>query len=752
MSSTVIECSKFASISDNGNSDFVVQMKEPITVNTGDVISLRNCFINTNLESLDNIELANDTVISMRFGYYELNYDNTDKSNDTTEIDFDYHIPYVVGNSTQATLASVSFRCLYNGEDTYLYADVSFVDASGKNYSYTYRPPWMGSGIRVRVPLPTTGQHSTVVVTYNINNVIMRSMKVSADDATGEFDQKVIGPTWGVNTHGNTHLFEGYFSTVVESGEYNRANLAKTITDKLQYAIPANGQSKFTANNDFLRRTDDLEDHFGLVDKVNIQAGQTNYVELTSNFADINALRLATCLDNNLDVVIKGYYNVPPNTVPEYTEFPAHIDTQANNGVEFLAGGVVRLNFNNVPALFATGASLINAVVAVPYTERRTPLNNKNNIGVGERNYVTLSVGYATVDAVRNATGLDYGMDVKVYGQYGVTGGPYKITTFDATIATSPTGFTISGGGVVTVVFDTNVFQDGYDLQNALVYPANDLQLTFQRVEKAFGDGLAYPYFYNAPYYIGASEAVLEYNEDRSVFDWSFLHMPIYNTPPAGGTPQMGITTYLGTDNAPETDNKYYTMTQRSGIFFLKDGLNPPEFWTSLGFDVDALTVGLDANKLVNRAELDAKIPKGYSALASLVPNGEAKVQPPAGNKLEELTTDTLPVFGSSLSADDLGGFYLVEMIFGDTLEYVFSGGINSHIHGIVSKYQQVKDYISTGSEASIIYEHTSPASFTINSIRCRILDPVSKQPVSDLGEHSSIFIEVQRGAKDLKN
>ena len=67
----IIECSKF-----NGkgtNSDWTNTFADPVRVNQGDVLQVKQIFIDTNSNVSDNIEIKEDTELELKFGYYVIN-------------------------------------------------------------------------------------------------------------------------------------------------------------------------------------------------------------------------------------------------------------------------------------------------------------------------------------------------------------------------------------------------------------------------------------------------------------------------------------------------------------------------------------------------------------------------------------------------------------------------------------------------------------------------------------------------------
>ena len=69
---TILECSKFNDTDSNINSSWNNVFNDPITIQNGDMVSLKTAFIDTNvLGSGDGqVDIDTDTTVTIRFGYY----------------------------------------------------------------------------------------------------------------------------------------------------------------------------------------------------------------------------------------------------------------------------------------------------------------------------------------------------------------------------------------------------------------------------------------------------------------------------------------------------------------------------------------------------------------------------------------------------------------------------------------------------------------------------------------------------------
>ena len=76
MSNITLELSNDNADTKLSNGEFTVSFP-PITINNGDVIQLRNAFIDTKQQTNDQIFLANDLTIDFEFCYYEIDRKST---------------------------------------------------------------------------------------------------------------------------------------------------------------------------------------------------------------------------------------------------------------------------------------------------------------------------------------------------------------------------------------------------------------------------------------------------------------------------------------------------------------------------------------------------------------------------------------------------------------------------------------------------------------------------------------------------
>ena len=71
MSNTIIELSNRSATNSLDNGDFTTTF-QPITINQGDVIQIKNSFIDTIQQNYDQIYIPSDTTVTMQCCFYEI--------------------------------------------------------------------------------------------------------------------------------------------------------------------------------------------------------------------------------------------------------------------------------------------------------------------------------------------------------------------------------------------------------------------------------------------------------------------------------------------------------------------------------------------------------------------------------------------------------------------------------------------------------------------------------------------------------
>lgn len=625
MNSTIIKCSRSDCATSLNNAVWSNDFARGTTVNDGDLITVRNCFINSNLSSLDNIQISQRTSLYLTFGYYDVNWTSVNKSNATEDIDYDFYIGYIDNLGTVATMQSLTFRGIYNGPTiSPLICKIEYKTNDGKLHTIIYDPTNPDPNApHAQFPEPPEGQghESTLNLVLNIPNVIISSLAIS----DLEIDEKFMGADWENPGQFGFSLNTGSIEVVINPGEYTRDGLAKEITTQLQLSPPMYQDIRADTGNDLLRRTDFFNNHIPCEDDI--------------------------------------------------------------FGLNFLKE-------------------------------------------------VDLAGNYNSLDAVR-LTGLDFDVDVTVYWVETDNDGTKTKFKKATKVDESPQGI-VTVGNIATIFFADDVFNPNTNVSNIYIEVNKATNLSFMRVGSDPRNAQTKQYTYTIPSYYGSSENVLEYDDDRGIFTWSYIHMPYFS----GNPPTISIEQIKNTDpNNQEANGKFYTITQQSGIFFIN--LEPATFWESLGFNLEGLIVPVQPNLSINRNDLLDRITRGFSSLSSLMPLGNRLI---SGNQNQPIsTTDTLTLDANIIDdTNDTEGYYLVAVSVNNN-DFNVTDGNYKNVSAIVGKYNQIKDYINAYSDSSINYIHHGDP-FDISNIDIQILNPKTMQPDDNLGENSTVFLEIFKG------
>jgi hypothetical protein len=244
------------------------------------------------------------------------------------------------------------------------------------------------------------------------------------------------------------------------------------------------------------------------------------------------------------------------------------------------------------------------------------------------------------------------------------------------------------------------------------------------------------------PIWVGASQVSLLYGANANLGDTmciEYLHTPWINN------------NQISTNMLADGGNDKYIVPQQTGIF-LTD-VQPRDFWQKLGFDPANILINMstgpdpDNIKYVpSIGELYRVIPLQYTGMAELLNNGARDIQDAALGFIASNTT--LPILGSLRDLNPQS-HYLLEVSFGAGAQsYIFPSGQLSHVFAIVSG-QYIQDGIVTGfQDSGIPYMHNSQP-FALNNIKVRILDPSTKQPLTILGNNSTIYLQIDRQSEN---
>jgi hypothetical protein len=257
-------------------------------------------------------------------------------------------------------------------------------------------------------------------------------------------------------------------------------------------------------------------------------------------------------------------------------------------------------------------------------------------------------------------------------------------------------------------------------------------------------------------YFVGATEFSLEYDVGGGqVFQLSYCHMPMSNPAEYG---QQNIALY---STGSPGSLSFKTVTSASGIVF--HDLQPASFWQDkLGLR-EKLIVPLLTDSLglqyYTRSSLLRSITFGFQGLSTFIlPATESggsypdfrkmsPLQPVADPLYLNVTGQSRAIIGDTITVNNSGGYFLIECLnaFRSTGGYIDTVENRRYISAIVSTQYDSNNSITGFGDSDIAgYVHRG-ASYLISSVVVRILDPLSKQPVSTLGPNNCIWLQVQK-------
>lgn len=258
-------------------------------------------------------------------------------------------------------------------------------------------------------------------------------------------------------------------------------------------------------------------------------------------------------------------------------------------------------------------------------------------------------------------------------------------------------------------------------------------------------------------FFIGASQIALEYNQNSQQFEFTYLHMPYYDS--AEGVNMI-------TKCFKNTVGNYSTVSSQGGIFFTQmtsviKGTNKFfDLWGGiLGFNVGEMTPKIQeygtnlgafgiAGSYYDVLEplvLSKHITNMYVGVDSIInkkPNAwfyetnttyEGTADPNETNKIT--ASIALPVLLDTFS------HYLIEIQAGFYNEMIGQETFRT-INGIVSKYYGYSSYTFDAGEGAIQYVHKG-SELQLKSIRVRILRSDKTRNLPGLGDDNTFYLQI---------
>lgn len=267
----------------------------------------------------------------------------------------------------------------------------------------------------------------------------------------------------------------------------------------------------------------------------------------------------------------------------------------------------------------------------------------------------------------------------------------------------------------------------------------------------------SYRYNGDDPYWIGATEFDLEFDQDgNGLFAFNFLHTPFYKV-----IPNQPLQPAVLIDREANSNS---VVNVDCGI--LLTGLGPASFWEGvLNFDLDAILLkDSDGEPITSSStgtvtSIDNSRTTGYLGLNGFLLNTQGvgaqirKLPPPGAGDLNPIaTTLTNAINGREFQADSGAGYYIIE-IEGAYKSEMIMARRKIQCSAVVTRQYNSYSMITGYEESSIPYIHSGQP-LTFSNLRCRILEPNSDPPTvaSALGPNNNVFLRIDRGEGYLQS
>ena len=297
------------------------------------------------------------------------------------------------------------------------------------------------------------------------------------------------------------------------------------------------------------------------------------------------------------------------------------------------------------------------------------------------------------------------------------------------------------------------------DENTALAFRKIDFQTDQATVD--FTDANTYVYWDasagdSASYYIGASNVSVEYGEAGNLFQISYLHTPL-NNPASPGEQDLGL--YYTIESGSQN---YFVVKQATGV--VVHDLQPVEFWKDqLGLYTNLIVPIQYDNSGVAFYTLDSMMPRityGFQGLDTFFiphpgtgtplvypnPRKATPIPPTLNPTYFNVTGQSKAIIAESVSVNLRGGYFLIEILnlFRNQGGYIDADENRARISAIVSTQYDSNNAITGFSDSGIPYVHNG-SPYIITDATVRILDPLTKKPVTTLGNNNCIWVEINK-------
>jgi hypothetical protein len=343
-------------------------------------------------------------------------------------------------------------------------------------------------------------------------------------------------------------------------------------------------------------------------------------------------------------------------------------------------------------------------------------------------------------------------------------------------LLTKTAGFTIPAGRydretlaqVITEGFSEVGLTDEQQPGGAAVFGANtNLQLRMDSTESqlilfrkipendeatlTFDATNSYQYATNATTTIGARIFAMEYGNIGNAYQISNLHQSLNSGLDSEEKQEQSV--IFAQDIAGK--NTFHQLLSSTGC--VVHDLSPKDFWQTTLALYDNLVVPLqtddDGVNYYTESDMINKITSETAQIQSFSVNNQRGTAPPtpgAPNQIKATYFDTTANPTKSIIGDtptiseDSGTYYMIEITgLNIPQSNLITNNQNlANISAIVSKQYDSDDIVTAFADSAIPYVHRGMP-VKISSARVRIIDPVTKEVVTTLGDQNSVFLQL---------
>ena len=264
--------------------------------------------------------------------------------------------------------------------------------------------------------------------------------------------------------------------------------------------------------------------------------------------------------------------------------------------------------------------------------------------------------------------------------------------------------------------------------------------------------------------YVGTSDFSIAY--DGTKFKFEQISSPYY-TNKGDVASNRGLTGILYNPRGPSSATQNLNIVNKSSGILIA-GLQPAEFWYDmLGFDGSLcaeLTNGestyggaqVKTNLFLKKLEDGVNITCTAPTLDSSIIKGQQE-SPDSNNPtfncirttfeaVEVQASGQIEIYSKNAYNYSIlktyGGYMLLEVRLGLVQDYTGEQAHLKNVFGIITNYYRSNNYVVASSDDGVLYEHVGN-SVQINTIRIRLLNPNTLEPVPGLDTDNSIFLSL---------